>query len=313
MVGMLGCSLDTLGYYDETERATTCAGLASLPPASSASANTASRIDGADLRSTDDEDVQRARPVYALDATELDVGCGGWAGYERDRLVPVSSNRGELSDCLGEQTHDLIRAHHAQVIIGKQSESAPTLRGATIEHKRAGLGDGQGAPRQHSVARIESRVSKSAVAVGKQLHVLGNPFAWEISRNDQTADTAAAQYLRDRRALGARLHSMNRGPIFGGPLDKESDHHGARCIGAVEIVALPGLVLRARRTAQRGTDASQYFLPVVSHRFARHHSRNVCCATGRRSRDRVHSESAPGKRSIQPSRTSRFCARRPTR
>ena len=74
------------------------------------------------LRLADHDDHERARPVDALDAVELDVGGGGRAGDERDR-APLAGRFRQRCDGVGDAGDD--RACLDAVQVGGRSSSGP--------------------------------------------------------------------------------------------------------------------------------------------------------------------------------------------
>ena len=55
----------------------------------------------------------------------------------------------------GNQANNLIRFHHTDVQVGHQGKSSTPLASTTIQHQRAGLGDGHSATSHNSIAVVK--------------------------------------------------------------------------------------------------------------------------------------------------------------
>ena len=102
-----------------------------------------------DLR--DEDDVQPAGAVHALDPAELDVAGGRGSADPGLRAARVEPGEG-----VGDVGHDLVLAHDADVQVGQQGDDPAALARPVVEHDGAGLGDADGGGGDDGVDGVES-------------------------------------------------------------------------------------------------------------------------------------------------------------
>ncbi len=99
-----------------------------------------------------DEDVQCARAMHPFDPAEFDIAGGRWPRDQRDGMRFTFRQPGNR---FGNQSHNLLRSHHAQVPVGHKGERPPPLGRPAIKDDGAGLSDSDGAAGQDAGTRIQ--------------------------------------------------------------------------------------------------------------------------------------------------------------
>ena len=269
-------------------------------------------------RDPDDEHLEPARAVHALDAAELDVRGRGGAGDEGER-APLAGGRREALDSLGHRADDLIDLHHAEMEIRHERQRAAALAGAAVEHDRARLGDRRAAAGEHAVDGVERLVRQTVI--GHELDVRRAPGLRQVGRDHEPARPVAPARLPQRRRERVRLDNEHDGLVVGHALGQQvAQAIGVEPEGAF-VFALDGHVvgqLVGRDVGQRGPDPPEDVVARghagPSRRRVRHHSRNVCAGRLFRSRARVQADRGGGSRSMRsPPRASGHWPRRARR
>ena len=229
----------------------------------------------------DDEHLEPARAVHALDAAELDVRGRGGAGDERER-APLAGGRREALESLGHGADDLIDLHHAEMEIRHERERAAALAGAAVEHDRARLGDRRGAAGEHAVDGVERLVRQTVV--GHELDGRRAPGLRQVGRNHEPARPVAPARLPQRRRERVRLHHAHDGLVVGHTLGQQV----AQAIGVEPerafVAALDGHVvgqLVGRDVGQRGPDPPEDVRPMPDQLAPAYSSSAIRVATRR--------------------------------
>src|SRR5215203_4880963 len=144
--------------------------------------------------SADDQDLQRARAVHALDPVELDVRGRRRTGDKGDGPALALDRSLQADEGLGDEAHYLPLAHDAQMVVGQERERPAALRPAGIEHDGARLGYAERAARQHAVALVELLVRKPGTGrVVHGLYALWDPISREVRGDDEASHAASPQ------------------------------------------------------------------------------------------------------------------------
>src|SRR5207247_9052446 len=146
----------------------------------------------------DQDDVEGARAVHALDPVQLDVAGGGRAAGAGGRAPGVPPGQG-----LGDQGDDLVGPYQAQVVVGDEGQCTPALGRGAVEDDGARLGDRNGGAGDDAVNGIE-RGGGEAV-VGDDLGAARQAGQAETGRYHDPARPALPECLtHGRHELGGR-------------------------------------------------------------------------------------------------------------
>ncbi len=229
-------------------------------PASRCWSSSWPRRDVVRLLAQHQQDVQRARPVHAGHAAQLDIGGGGWAGGEGERPALVDAVA-QARHRLGHQPHDLGRPHDAQPVIRQQRHRPPALARAAVEHDGSGLGDGQRAA-GHGARQAVKHIMRLAAILG-DVDAGGPPAGRQVGGDDETADPALAQPRRG--GGGDRVRSRDIGDhhaVVAQPGDEPVQQDRARRVpGPAE--AGSGIGQRRRAGGDRRADVGQHRLTAA--------------------------------------------------
>ena len=172
------------------------------------------------------EHVERARPVNALDALELDVGGGRRAGDERDRPPGHCAASASRATASGTEATTCSSPDHAQVVVGHERQRPPAraprrrrARSCRSRRSRARSPSARrrGASRSRADNSGSSRTSSTPAIVRRRLGRYREPQPAPRSRH-AAASASASPPLGDavdgrtvvRDALAEQLHVGGR-------------------------------------------------------------------------------------------------------
>ena len=255
----------------------------------------------------DDEHVERAGAVDALDADELDVNRGRRARDESNRPA-LGGDLRQRGHAVGHGRNDVSGSDDAQVVVGHQRERAAPGGAHAVEHDRSRFGDRERAARQHAVQLVEL-AGRERGLVPYQLDAIDLPRRG-LRRHRDAARLAllARGHQRARQLLVA--HSSHGRPIVSDAPAKQV--HGDRVAAGPKRARL-GVGTRNLRDlghwAESGAHARQHGFAVAAHGAGRRRRRAVTGASattrGRSARAPPEGRASPTSREAQPSRSAR--------
>ena len=146
----------------------------------------------------DDDHVQVARTVHALDPVELDVAGGRRSADPGLRTLRVEEGHG-----LGYVGDDLVLADHTDVAVRHEGDRATTLSGAVVEDDGSGLGDADARLRDDGVDPVELGRAQPVVDDGSRNLEAESPSGttteWPDARLRRGRSARPAYTARPRR------------------------------------------------------------------------------------------------------------------